>query len=794
MGAILDFLKGLVSKTYRFFAPAISATSTAVDESVIVEFAKQSGKAVQTVTNGLGECVGYTSTSAIVSNGESTVVGTVIDFTSKQVLVTEELAASTSVAGGETVAVGSTVTEIAGTATTTTMLATPVATVGSCVLTAIAGLEVGKKIGEYLQEKNPDFWVGIVGKALFDAGCTIGLFDNGGKVITYMDVKGQTSIPKKAVSVIKNELAKVGAIQNNEASIIKKMPQYGVWYEEYCMPDNVPYSCQQKISFSVINREKNSPFVFYKDGLMLSCLPVKFFIMHTSYYGAGYEGFCICAYIITKDVFELNKLALHSTYFANTARIYQDLNNKKEAISIFPIEQNGYNLTTFTFNDILTAFTTQVAPITHVLERPDIDFYRTNDYHLFTDEYRYLLNEVPSPQLDPAKEPQPIRVPRPKIKPETVPDTDDDDSKAVPISIPDYLPQPIGDFVPSPKKDPVVSKDPIADNPNPHPNPNPNPEHIPDIPEPVPKTPDLPPVPVVPNMVASALSRVFNPTQAQLDALGQYLWSASRLEDLLKLFQNPVDGIISLHAIYGTPSINGEAEIKLGYLPTGVSAAVVTSQFVIIDCGTININEQYKNATDYAPYTTVQIYLPFIGIQNLNPFDIVGSSIKCTYKIDVYTGACIAQLNVERSGLNGVIYEFSGNCSYQIPLTSGSYLQAVANVIGGAVAGTAVAGGAGAVIGAGRAMLHSNVDIARSGNLSSNAGILGNRKPYFIITRSIPHDALSYSKYYGFPSNKTVYLHDCTGFTRVKDIILHTSATQEERDEIMKLLKTGIYI
>jgi hypothetical protein len=190
----------------------------------------------------------------------------------------------------------------------------------------------------------------------------------------------------------------------------------------------------------------------------------------------------------------------------------------------------------------------------------------------------------------------------------------------------------------------------------------------------------------------------------------------------------------------------------------------------------------------------VQIYLPFIGIQNLNPFDIIESSIKCTYKIDVYTGACIAQLNVARNGLNGVIYEFAGNCAYQIPLTSGNFLQAVANVIGGAVGGGVLGGAPGAVLGAGRALLHSNVDIARSGNLSANAGILGNRKPYFIITRSIPDDALNYSKYYGFPANKTIYLNDCSGFTRVKDIILHTSATQEERNEIMKLLKTGVYI
>ena len=77
-----------------------------------------------------------------------------------------------------------------------------------------------------------------------------------------------------------------------------------------------------------------------------------------------------------------------------------------------------------------------------------------------------------------------------------------------------------------------------------------------------------------------------------------------------------------------------------------------------------------------------------------------------------------------------------------------------------------------------------------------NAGALGIMKPYLIITRPKPAEADNYSKFYGIPSNKTVRLSSCSGYTKVKDIHLeHISrATDDELNEIESLLKTGVII
>lgn len=760
---IVEVLSGVATKTYKFFVPSMSASSTAINNSVLIEFTRQSGQSVTAVTNGLGQCVGYTATNvALASNAESAAVGTVIDFASRQVVVTEELLATTPVVGTGSAAAGATVTEVAATGTSTAMVASTVASVGACVLAAVGGYALGKTVGEYLAEKYPEFWVDTCGKALYEAGCTLASGVN--SVITYINPDGQTLVPSKTSRIIQEELGKIGALATqsgdtrgwNEFTATMEFDHYGD-PKQHC---NIIYTVE--------------------------CISTKF-ALNLDYSGGSADEI---SYLNIRTMFPFgdhlpdNGIKIKSEGWDGNGIKYLDTTKFKDSCLLFVGVSHGgseaYQNCSYTCS--LPLFTPLQAAI---------DF--TNNIEVPSINYVYVpTGYYDPPKINPTVSPEPVTIPQPKIKPENAPD-DDEDGKAIPVPSPQEVPSIVPNEVFDPKVNPVNILEPVVINPNPYPLPQPN-LHVPELPEVPPKEPNPPKPVVIPNMVASALSRVYNPTQAELDALGEYMWSSSRVDDLLKLFQNPADGIVSLHAIYGTPSIGTEYEIKLGYLSTGVSAPVVTSQFVVINCGEITINEQYKNATDYAPYTTIQIYLPFIGIQTLNPFDIVGSNIKCTYKIDVYTGACIAQLNVERAGLNGVIYEFAGNCGYQIPLTSGNYMQAITNVIGGTIGGALIGSGAGAALGAGRALLHSNVDVSRSGNLSANAGILGTREPYFIITRSIPRDALNYSKYYGYPANKTIYLSDCTGFTRVKDIILHTSGTQEERDEIMTLLKHGIYI
>lgn len=332
----------------------------------------------------------------------------------------------------------------------------------------------------------------------------------------------------------------------------------------------------------------------------------------------------------------------------------------------------------------------------------------------------------------------------------------------------------------------------------------PNDNHDPIDPDPpIPPSPIIP-VPIVPASVSSnKLFTVYNPTSSQLDQLGGYLWDNSLIETLKKIWQNPMDGIIGLSQVYCTPATGGSHNIILGYLDSGVSSAVVTNQFSHIDCGEVEIPELNQNATDYNPYTAIQIYLPFIGITELDINEFMGGKISIKYHIDVYTGTCLAEVKMKRTRdvpNGGIVYTFTGNCSQQLPLTSGDQKGLLTALIGAAGVGLGIAsGGMTAAASAGMALGEVRRDVSRemmhvshSGNLSANAGIMGQKKPYVIINRQKPYNANTYGKFYGYPVNKTVFLSNFTGFCRVKAARLRSRATEEEKKEIMELCQQGI--
>lgn len=312
-------------------------------------------------------------------------------------------------------------------------------------------------------------------------------------------------------------------------------------------------------------------------------------------------------------------------------------------------------------------------------------------------------------------------------------------------------------------------------------------------------TGDTPPsMPLVTSGSANGLWKVYNPSEGQLQAFGAWLWSSDIVDQIVKMISNPMNAIIGLHTLYATPVTGGTQSIKAGYLDSGVSAPVVTNQYTSIDCGSVIVPETYKNALDY-DYTNVSVYLPFIGIVPLNTREVMGSKISIRYRVDVLTGTCLATISVSRQSSNAVLYTFSGNCAVQIPLTSGNYgtlLTGLLSAVGGVATSVATGGAAlPSVAGVGSAIINARTNVSRTGNLGSNAGALGVRIPYVIITRPIAYDADNYSIYYGYPANKTVTLSSLTGFTRIKSVhVENIPATEEEKNMIDSALKNGVIL
>ena len=296
---------------------------------------------------------------------------------------------------------------------------------------------------------------------------------------------------------------------------------------------------------------------------------------------------------------------------------------------------------------------------------------------------------------------------------------------------------------------------------------------------------------------------LFAPDITQLNALASYMWGASfDLDTFKKLFTDPMAAILGLSIVPVTPSVSPPSLVTLGNVQTSVSMPKITSQYITVPCGTLNVNEYWGAYLDYSPYTKLEIYLPYIGIQTLDADDIMGRSITVTYNIDVLSGACVAMLTCGDS----VLYSFAGSCSTSVPITGRDWTNVINGVIGIATgaAGVAIAGATGgASVAAGDAghLLGSTINtissikptVQKSGTMASASGMLGIQRPYLILTRprqALPEDQNMYT---GYPSYITQTLGTVSGYTIVEDVHLDgVPCTADEHDEIMSLLKEGV--
>ena len=306
---------------------------------------------------------------------------------------------------------------------------------------------------------------------------------------------------------------------------------------------------------------------------------------------------------------------------------------------------------------------------------------------------------------------------------------------------------------------------------------------------------DIPPLPTASASDAGFIT-LFNPSLTQLNNLANYMWSdLFSIDTFKKIFADPMDCILGLSIVPVKPASAGTSIVKIGNISTDVSMNKTSSQYVAVDCGTIDVKEYWGAYLDYAPYTQCEIYLPYVGTKQISVDDVMNKAVNVVYHVDILSGACNAYVKCGDS----VLYTFVGQCSSSIPISGNDWT----NVLNGAISvagkiGLAMAtGGATALmsgIGAASSIISSSKPtVERSGAMSSTGGLLGIQKPYLILTR--PKQALpeNQNKYTGYPSFITMKLADCSGYTEIDSIHLENmSCTDEEAQEIENLLKSGV--
>lgn len=288
-------------------------------------------------------------------------------------------------------------------------------------------------------------------------------------------------------------------------------------------------------------------------------------------------------------------------------------------------------------------------------------------------------------------------------------------------------------------------------------------------------------------------------TSAQLPQLASILWDENLISQLQKWLSNPMDYIVSLQAFPISPIDGDMEEVKIGSFETNLSMKKVANQFMTYSCGSVSADKKFFNFLD--TITTIDIYLPFIGIFPLNTTQVIGGKLSVDYQIDFLSGSCVANIRLIKDNQNVIIASNSGNLSAVLPLSSKDFSNvygALIGTVGGAI-GTAVGFASGNVaMGTASALgTLNNVSgfrqgVRNSGAINGNSGLLNYKKPFLIINRPIPKIPNNYGHSVGYLDNTERYLNQVSGFSKFTNVDLSSvTLTELEKDRIKQKLENG---
>lgn len=287
----------------------------------------------------------------------------------------------------------------------------------------------------------------------------------------------------------------------------------------------------------------------------------------------------------------------------------------------------------------------------------------------------------------------------------------------------------------------------------------------------------------------NGLTTTYALTSTNADSLGAFIWNNSNnwFDSLLKVQADALSNIVSCKLLPFSLSGTGKL-IKIGNIDTQVTALEIDSQVIRKSGGSLKLSRYFNNFLDYAPYTKMSLYLPFIGFTQIeNEYMYDGVSIE--YLFDIITGEMLVLLKS-----NGKTFRtINGSFGIDIPFSStnkaqieGSFLSKIAkdvidvNPIG---------------------LLDTYTDIATSrfktSNSSSPSSVCAYSAPlqsFVAVDRPILNKPSSYNHDVGQKCVGSYYLRNLKGYTEVENIELNCPCTDAEKEEILSLLKSGVYL
>lgn len=305
-------------------------------------------------------------------------------------------------------------------------------------------------------------------------------------------------------------------------------------------------------------------------------------------------------------------------------------------------------------------------------------------------------------------------------------------------------------------------------------------------------------------------------TPNQMPDIKKFLFSDTFVSNIKRLWTNPAEYVISLVCypfdVDNTGLTTTSGVVSVGGVSSDIAAAALTDRGVpYFYGGSVMVDNYYNSYLDYEPYTSIDIYIPYIGVRPLNVSQVVGHTLCIGYYIDLNTQQITALIGLDGQGgnLGQVVTQFVGSIGIQTPLSGTSAQDMIRNIVAqtsGLITGVgAIAGG---IMGANPALLASGVASTSNallggghtapsyyGSLSPVSGLYTPQVAYLIINRPRQAMPAAYLTQQGFSSNYSGKVSQFSGYLECASVNISSTntMTEQEQQEIINLLTGGIY-
>ena len=232
-------------------------------------------------------------------------------------------------------------------------------------------------------------------------------------------------------------------------------------------------------------------------------------------------------------------------------------------------------------------------------------------------------------------------------------------------------------------------------------------------------------------------------------------------------------------------------------LPSGTTDLYSREPTKPITVGSIAVTEKYGNFVDRAPYTSIELYLPFVGIVPLDVNSVMSHTITVTAVASIRTGEIEYHVYVVDSNGKHLISTYTGVCAEEVPYALDNALAIKGQTISkiGSVAGSLIPGISSATnLLDGGTIAPTNYNTNSSNDLAKFAP----DKCALIIKRKKYNLPSNFGSKKGYIACKGRSLKGLNGKVWIDDFCLptfySTSPTKKEIEEIKRLFKEGVEI